>query len=194
VTQQPTVPTTLEELQQRLITLSHDATAAKLVQDFAQSLSKAQRQSAFNAPNALLRSPIDYQDALTQGVISPQEDAFDFLQGDVIGTEAAYSLGERIENAKYVIANSSCDLVQGRRPDSQVLLIPVLHIQTRDPNFKQILGEVLSFRSNQRMYIPKLPNDPEDTVGNYIAFDNMALIRIDALSLATRHASLSLVG
>lgn len=190
----PPDPTNLEELQERLMTLSHDDAAAKLVRDFAQHLSRTQRQSTFNAPGALLRSPIVYEEALERGVIPPEEDAFDFLQGDVIGTEAAYSLGERIENAKYVIANSSCDLVQGRRPDSQVLLIPIIHIQTSNADFKQVLGEALSFKSKQRMYIPKIPGDPQDTVGNYIAFDSMALIRNDALGLATRYASLSLVG
>ena len=112
----------------------------------------------------------------------------------MISSSAAYSLGERIENAKYVIANSSCDLVQGRRPESHVLLIPIVHIQTSLPNYASILGEALSFKSTQRMYIPKLPSDPEDTLGNYIVFDHIATISVGALGVAARHASLSLVG
>jgi hypothetical protein len=142
----------------------------------------------------LIRGPILYAEALERGTINAEEDAFDFLQGDVISTSAAYSLGERIENAKYVIANSSCDLVRGRRSESHVLLIPIFHIQTSNPNHSSILGEVLSFKSTQRMYIPKLPDDPDDALGNFIAFDRMATISVGALGVALRHASLSLVG
>jgi hypothetical protein len=44
------------------------------------------------------------------------------------------------------------------------------------------------------MYLPRLPDDSSDIVGNALLFDGIVQIKLDDLLLATRHASLSLVG
>ena len=101
------VPGDLGELELHLQTLSHDDQALKLIQDFATKLGKTkQRQAVFNTEGALVRSPIIYQDVLERGLIDPNEDPFTLLQGDIISTDAAYFLGERITGAKFVVASS----------------------------------------------------------------------------------------
>jgi hypothetical protein len=127
-------PDSLLGLEERLRTLSHSDEAMRLVQEFAASLGKTKsRQNVFNALGALVRQPISYKEVLSKGLIDPQEDVFSLLQGDVVSTDAAFFLGERLVGLKYV-------------------------------------------------------------VGNAIEFDGIAQVKLPDLLLATRHASLSLVG
>jgi hypothetical protein len=87
----------LAALEVALRDLSHDERAVQLVRSFAQGLGKTkQRQQIFNAPGALVWSPLDYDAAVASGAIEPTEDRFSLLQGDIISTEAAYLLGERL--------------------------------------------------------------------------------------------------
>jgi hypothetical protein len=109
-------PDSLLGLEERLSTLSHSDEAMRLVQEFAASLGKTKaRQNVFNALGALVREPISYKEVLSKGLIDPQEDVFSLLQGDVVNTDAAFFLGERLVGLKYVVLNATCDLVPGRR-------------------------------------------------------------------------------
>lgn len=56
----------------------------------------AQRQIAFAQPNIICVEPISYSGALASGAIKADEDQFTMLQGDIVSTEAAYLMGERI--------------------------------------------------------------------------------------------------
>ncbi|WP_309741027.1 MULTISPECIES: hypothetical protein [unclassified Chamaesiphon] len=65
------LPMDLAELEVALRDLSHDERAVQLVRNFAQRLGKTkQRQQLFNAPGALVRSPLDYDAAIASGAIS----------------------------------------------------------------------------------------------------------------------------
>jgi hypothetical protein len=186
-------PENLVELEARLSNLSHDDQALKIIQDFAQKLGKTnKRQSMFNQNNALIRKPIFYQDVLNRGLIDAEEDPFILLQGDIISTDTAYFLGERIVGMKFAIASSTCDLVPGRREYTAMLRLQP--IKTDNPHAKQLLGELLKFNSTQRMYLPPLPGDSSDIIANALIFDGIVQVRLSDLLMATRYASLSLVG
>lgn len=115
-------PNSLEDLEARLKHLSHDTQALEIIQSFVQSVGKTKaRQELFNANGALVRSPIDYQDLRSSGLISAEEDAFSLLQGDIVASDSAYFLGERLIGMKFAIASSTCDLVPGRRQYAALL-------------------------------------------------------------------------
>jgi hypothetical protein len=93
--------------------LSHDDTAVQLVRSFAEGLGKTkQRQQIFNAPGALVRSPLDYDAAVASGAIESTEDRFSLLQGDIVSTDAAYLLGERLTGMKFVVASATCEVIE----------------------------------------------------------------------------------
>lgn len=186
-------PSNLAELEVQLQTLSHDSQALKIIQTFASNLGKTkQRQAVFNVKGALVREPIVYQDVLERGLIGADEDAFTLLQGDIVSTDAAFFLGERITGMRFAVATSTCDLVPNRRQYAALLRIQPLKMD--DLNVKQLLAELLKFSSTSRMYLPPLPNDPSEVIGNAVVFDGIVQVRLSDLLLATRHASLSLVG
>ena len=166
----------------------------KLIQYFAMKLGKTKdRQTPFNTKGALMREPVIYQEVLAQGLINPEEDTFTLLQGDIVTTDAAYFMGERIIGTKFVVATSTCDLVQGRR--RYAALLRIQQLKTGDANAKNLLSELLKFNSTQRMYLPPLPGDePSTVIGNAVVFDGIVQVRLEDLLIATRHASLSLVG
>lgn len=186
-------PVDLAVLEEQLRCHSHDDQALKIIQSFANNLGKTKdRQAVFNVKGALVREPIVFQDVLERGLFSPTEDAFTLLQGDIVSTDAAYFLGERITGTKFAVASSTCDLVPSRRQYAALLRIQPL--KTDEPNTKNLLSQLLKFGSTQRMYLPPLPNDPAGVVGNVVLFDGIVQARLTNLLLATRHASLSLVG
>lgn len=183
----------LAELEASLRNLSHENQAVKIIQDFAQNLGKTfKRQEFFNKKGVLIREPIFYQDVFQRGLIEPAEDSFVLLQGDIVATDAAYFLGERITGSKFIITSSTCDLIPGRRPYSTLLRISPIY--KNNENAKTILSELLAFKSTRRMYLPPLPNDGSDVVGNAVEFDGVIQIRLEDLLISTRYASLSLVG
>lgn len=187
------MPKNLTDLEAQLRELSHEQKALELIQDFAKQLGKTKsRQIVFSAKDALVREPILYQDVLERGLISSEEDAFTLLQGDIISTDAAYFFGERLTGMKFVIASSTCDLVQNRRENAALLRIEPITIEY--PNVGQILGELLTFKSTKRMYLPRLEGEPETVIANSLVFDGVVQVRLDDLLMATRYASLSLVG
>lgn len=186
-------PETLASLEAKLQSLSHDAQALHLIQSFAQGLGKTKaRQKVFNAAGALLRLPILYQEVVQRQLISSDEDAFTLLQGDIVRTDAAYFLGERITGARFSVATSTCDLVPNRREYAALFRLQPLHYDM--PNIQSLLGELLKFASTRRMYLPPLPDDPQEVIANVVLFDGIVQIQLNDLLLATRQASLSLVG
>jgi hypothetical protein len=186
-------PNSLEALEARLKSISHNTQALDILQSFAKNLGKTKaRQQLFNANGTLVRPPIDYQELCERGLIAPEEDAFTLLQGDIVASDAAYFLGERLTDIKFAIASSTCDLVPNRR--QYATLLRLQPIKADDPNAKQIIGEMLKFTSTQRMYLPPLPNDGETVLANAVIFDGIIQIRLEDLLLSTRYASLSLVG
>ncbi len=192
-TESDRAPDNLATLETQLRHLSHDDQALRLIQEFADRLGKTKhRQKVFGAGGAIVRRPIDYQDVLARGAISGDEDPFTLLQGDIVSTDAAYFLGERITDTKFAIASSTCDLIPNRR--QYAALLRLQPIRADDPDAKQILSELLRFSSTKRMYLPPLPNDPHEVIGNAVVFDGIVQIRLEDLLMSTRHASLSLVG
>ncbi len=188
-----TLPTDLKSLEEALRDLSHDDSAVRLVRNFASQLGKTkQRQQTFNAPGAIVREPLHYDEALANGSIEPTEDRFSLLQGDIISSDAAYLLGERLTGMNFVIASSTCDLVTGRRDYAALLRIQPITVNT--PNAADAIGQLLKFQSTQRLYLPPLPSDPAHTLANALLFDGIIQIELSELLLATRKASLSLVG
>jgi hypothetical protein len=185
-------PDSLLGLEEQLRTLSHSDEAMRLVQEFAASLGKTKaRQNVFNALGDLVCQPISYREVLSKGLIDLQEDAFSLLQGDVVSTDAAFFLGERLVGLKYVVVNATCDLVPGRR--DYVGLLRISPIELNNPNASALLSELLRFKSTRRLYLPRLPqDDPGEVLGNAIEFDGIAQVKLSDLLLATRHASLSL--
>lgn len=187
------VPTDLQSLEIALQKLSHDSEALKIIKAYADSLGKtARRQDAFNAPGALVREPILYKDVLERSLISPEEDAFTFLQGDIVRTDAAYFLGERITGIDFVVASSTCDLVPERRQYASLLRIQP--ITERTPKAREKISQLLKFNSTKEMYLPPLPNDPPEVICNAVLFDGVVQVQLADLLTATRKASLSLVG
>lgn len=78
-------PVNLAILEEQLRSLSHDDEALRIIQSFADDLSKTKhRQAVFNAKGALVREPIVFQDVLEGNLISSTEDAFTLLQGDSV--------------------------------------------------------------------------------------------------------------
>jgi hypothetical protein len=192
-TESDSAPDNLTTLETQLRHLSHDDQALRLIQEFADRLGKTKhRQKIFGVEGAIVRRPIDYQDMLVRGAIGSDEDPFTLLQGDIVSTDAAYFLGERITDTKFAIASSTCDLIPSRR--QYAALLRLQPIRADDPNAKQLLSELLKFSSTKRMYLPPLPNDPHEVIGNAVVFDGIVQIRLEDLLMSTRHASLSLVG
>jgi hypothetical protein len=178
----------LIDLEQQLSDLSLTEAALKHVEDYCGRLKDTrERLRVWNQVNAIVRAPIDIQETTALGFDQP-DDQFILLQGDVVRTESAYFMGARnTGRAKYAVLNSSCDLISGRRSYSSLLRI--LEI-----NDKQTMGELLKFRRRDCMYMPRLPDDPSNLLGNAINFDGISQIETSHLLLANRVASLSLVG
>ncbi len=185
----------LQELDS-LLSTSHDKRVFDVLQSFAARLKK-RRQAVFNAPGALLLLPIDCARAREQGIWPEEEDNFQLLQGDLIYISAAYFMGERLENGCFAVANATCDLVPDRR--DYVALLPVRAIYApaspeEEFRLRSLLGELLSFKSPQRMYLPPLPNDAPEVLARFIDFNGIAQAASVDVRVATRTASLSLIG
>jgi hypothetical protein len=184
---------TLSELEKRLSSLSHSDTALCEIKQFAAGMKDSrERLNTFNATRAIVRPPILSEETKALGFTNPDDD-FTFLQGDVISTESAYFLGERVTNApKYVVLGSSCDLIPGRRRYAALLRIKEIRECESDVSAKMNL--LLRFQRIDSMYLPTLPSDSRDVLCNVIKFDGLCQIRTVDLALANRIASLTLVG
>ena len=183
----------LIQLERELRTLSHTEDGIKAVQKFSDALNGTkERLAIFNASNALVRRPIDPFDTATLG-FDTGEDKFSLLQGDIVTTEAAYFLGERITGSpKYAVLNSSCDLVPNR--NKFAVLLRISEIKLSETSAKEKLGTLLKFTRRDSMYLPVLPSDCAEAIASVVQFDSVCQIRTEDLLLANRLASLSLVG
>jgi hypothetical protein len=184
---------TLKELGERLLQLSKSDAQIEAIKAFSEGLAKTtERIAVFNATGALVRRPIRPEEARALGFDEP-DDGFVLLQGDVVSTESAFHLGERVTgNPKYVVLNSSCDLVPGRRQFSALLRVKEIRRSEQDVRAK--LNLLLRFKRTHSMYLPPLTVDGDDVVSNAVEFDGICQIRSSDLLLARRIASLSLVG
>ncbi len=139
---------TLNELEEQLRFLSHNEDALNAVKQFSERLKNTrERLNVFNASGAIVRSPISSE--MTKGLgFTEADDDFTFLQGDIVSTESAYFLGERVGNSpKYVLLSCSCDLVRGRR--AYAALLRVKEIRDSEPEHKAKLDLLLRFKRNQ---------------------------------------------
>lgn len=184
---------TLKELEEKLSKLSHNEDAIAQIQEFSEALKDTRtRLGVFNADQAIVRAPILPQQTKELGFNEPDDD-FSLLQGDIVITEAAYFLGERIGSApKYVVLNSSCDLIPERR--NYAALLRIKQVRESEPGAKEKLNLLLRFRRRESMYLPVLPQDDNDILCNVIDFDGICQIRSADLLLANRRASLSVAG
>ena len=184
---------TLGELEKSLSSLSHSDSAISVIRQFAAEMKDSrERLDVFNASGALVRSPILSEETKALGFTEPSDD-FAFLQGDVISTESAYFLGERVVySPKYVVLSSSCDLVPDRR--QYAALLRIKEIREEEPESRTKLSYLLKFKRTESMYLPALPSDGPDVLCNAIKFDGICQIRNADMALSNRIASLSLVG
>jgi hypothetical protein len=193
----------LNELEAALRPHAHGMQALDAMRLFVKELKNTKaRADLLNSAGALVTQPIDCEEAKALECYPNDADAFYVLAGDVISTDAAYTLGERVTSdqtigprPKFIVANSTCDLIPGRKR-SKVLLLEVHPVYKptspeQGAKLKNQLGALLSFKERHYMYLPPLPGDPENVVANVVSFDDLAIIRVDDLLLAQRVASLS---
>ena len=179
-------------LEQKL-KMSHSDAALGEIKAFSEGLkTSTQRLTIFNADRAIVQPPICPQIAKTLGFNQPDE-SFTLLQGDIVTTESAFFLGERVTGSpKYVVLNSSCDLMPERREYAALLRITQISKSEEDAGAK--VSYLLKFANSASMYLPPLPTDSSEVVCNAIKFDGICQIRSNDLMLANRIASLTLVG
>ncbi|MGO9011510.1 MAG: hypothetical protein ACLQPN_15525 [Bryobacteraceae bacterium] len=173
--------------------MSQSDAQIEAIKTFSEGLAKTnQRIAVFNAPGALVRRPIRPEETQALG-FDRQDDDFVLLQGDIVSTESAFYLGERVTGSpKYVVLNSSCDLAPGRRQCA--VLLRVKEVRKSEPDFGPKLNWLLRFKGSHSMYLPVLTVDNDDVLCNGVEFDGICQIRSSDLLLAKRIASLSLVG
>src|SRR6266566_4654093 len=183
----------LRELESELSSLSHSEQALERIQSYCAGLKNTQaRMLVWNSENAIVQRPIE-RDSIRELGFNSKDDDFCLLQGDVIRTDSAFSFGERITgHPKYAILNSSCDLVPGR--SNSAMLLRIVDIKRSDSNANEKLSQLLKFTRRDSMYVPPLPSDPSDVAGSVLHFDDVCQVRSQDLFLATRVASLSLIG
>jgi len=184
---------TLSDLQLKLENLSHSESAIDEIQAFSKLLEDTKtRLAVFNSDRGLVRQPIRAEEAQALG-FNTEDDVFTLLQGDIVSTEAAFYLGERVcGHPKYIVLSSSCDLVPERRECASLLRIK--EIRKSEPESYSKLNLLLRFRRRESMYLPLLPIDDDNVLCNVVQFDGVCQIRSADLLLANRIASLSLVG
>lgn len=184
---------TLGELETELKGLSHSEEAIRSVQQFSESLpgTKA-RIDLWNATHILVRPVLERSVAAERGFDTADDD-FIVLQGDIVRTDAAFFYGDRVTGLPtYAVLNSSCDLVPGR--SAHGALIRVRPILRSDNGVKNTLGSLLKFARRDSMYLPPLPCDSGDVMGNLLDFQGICQIEASQLQLTERVASLSLLG
>jgi hypothetical protein len=183
----------LADLSKSLATLSHDEGALSTIQDFSKGFKNTRaRMAAFNATGGLVTTPITTEQARAAGY-GEEDDNFTVLQGDIINSESAYFMGERVcSTPKYVVLNSSCDLVPKRR--EYAALLRVTPVRSYEPDAQAKLNLLLQFKRADTMYLPVFKDDALDSLCNVVHFDGVCQIRSTDLALANRLASLSVVG
>lgn len=182
-----------DELERQLAGLGHGAEGLTTIQAFLRDRSLLDRL-AWLAEN-IVTAPLTHIEAQTR--VAATIEPFQVLQGDVIRTSSAYSLGLRDDRyTTYVIASSSCDLIPGRR--TTALLLPVQPRYRKDfannSELTSLLESLTTYRPKKHFYLPVLPDDDPDVMCNVALLDPLQVIANDQVNLAERRASLSLVG
>jgi hypothetical protein len=93
---------------------------------------------------------------------------------------------------KFIIASSTCDLVENRRENA--VLFRIQPINKNEHSAASKISELLRFKSTKFMYLPRLKSDTTDVIANSVVLDGVVQIRLNDLHLATRYASLGLTG
>lgn len=181
------------ELERLLAGRRHGSEGLTVIQAFLRGLPRDERL-AWLAEH-MLTSPLTHDEA--QARVNGTIEQFRVLQGDVIRTSSAYSLGLRDDRySTYVIATSSCDLVEGRR--TTALLLPVQPRNRKDfatdAELASHLDSLATYRPKKHFYLPVLADDHPDVMYNVVLLDPLQVIANDQVNLAERRASLSLVG
>lgn len=193
----------LNQLEAALRPHAHGMQALDAIREFVAQLPNTKaRADLLNSAGALVTRPIDCAEAKELEGYPNEADTFYLLAGDIISSEAAFTLGERLTQdeadtlqPKFIVATATCDLIPGRKR-SKALLLEVHSIfkpttPEQGSKLKSQLGALLSFKERHYMYLPPLPGDPENVIANIVSFDDFAIARIEDLLLARRLASLS---
>lgn len=182
-----------EDLARLLADRGHGTDGLGLIETFLGGMALTDRLEWL--ASHMLTPALSHPDA--QARVDAPVERFQVLQGDVIRSSSAYQLGTRADgDPSFVIATSSCDLVEGRR--STALLLPVSPRRRSDFSSGRDLTATLEtltiYRPRKHFYLPVLPDDGPDVVCNVAQLDPLHVIANDQVNLAERRASLSLVG
>jgi hypothetical protein len=141
----------------------------------------------------LLQTPITLEAAIEKRY-SSASDAFQVLQGDVITTQSAYFMGERLTgDRRYLILTPTCDLVSHRRAFASLLALKAMTSDTL--NVGGLLSSLTAFKRSDAMYLPPFDFDLEQGILGYaVSFDGVCNIGNSEIQSSTRLASVSLVG
>lgn len=182
----------IDALEKKLAPLSHGLDALRIWQEVLRALKGTARQEFLS--DYLLCAPIYHPEAEKQ--LKKSLDYFRVLQGDIVRTEAAYVLSVRRDRgASFVIATSTCDAVPKRRETALLLEIEPKRAGYAPPKKIQgDLGNLTLYKTTQHFYLPALPDDDEDVLYNLVHLDSTAQCHNASLEVATRRASMTLLG
>lgn len=174
--------------------LPHSSEAIDVLRDFAKHLGKTKKLlSLFSREGVVLTEPIDFEAALADGRCE-SDDHFEFLQGDIVSTDSAYYIGQRvINNPIFILANSTCDLVKDRR-DGLILyrVTPVIvKTEAHQKQATEDLSSMLKFNSTRHLYIPRFEWQSEEVHHNIVDFTKPHTIHSRDLRNAHRIYSLT---
>jgi hypothetical protein len=186
-------------LTNQLQELPHDTTAARILADYLKNEfpNTVSRRDFLTTLNVLVRPKVTQDEALEHGFLQADEPGEFIIQGDIITTDSAYTLGVRREGGvKYAIANSSCDLSgdAGRVDKGSGVLFAVQPVFSINPAAVSIIGQLVGMKNNSRMFLPAFQDDDPNVSCNYIDFAAPATASFQNILNATRHASLTALG
>lgn len=185
----------LKQLEADLAPLTHNPAILERVRAFATELGTktGQRQAVLNLHGVLLQEPLMFEAALERGYPA-NADVFSVLQGDIISTQSAYFMGERLTGERrFMVLTPTCDLVFERREYASLLEVKAIRAET--PNAGVLLSSLTAFKRSDAMYLPALQADLErEILGFAVSFDGICSIGNTEIQTATRVASASLVG
>jgi hypothetical protein len=185
----------LSALEAELAPMTHNPAIIARVRQFAAEIGKktSQRQAVLNLQGVLMQAPIHHTEALERGY-SPDSDPFTVLQGDLISTQSAFLMGQRLSGERrFMVLTPTCDLVPERREFASLLEVKPINAQTAKA--AELLSSLTAFRRTDAMYLPPTETNLEQGVlGFALVFDGICSISNSHVQMATRLASSSLVG
>jgi hypothetical protein len=184
-------PTALAD---QLAPLSHGTQALDIIRAALRQLGKLSAQQVF-LNEQLLCMPILHSTICSH--FNADLEHFHVLQGDIVRTEAAFVLGiRRVGNPSFVIATSTCDMVQGRREGAMLLSVEKKgRTSEHSPDtLRNQLGNLLACKSTRYFYLPPMPDDEDDVLFNVGVLDPVAHCANVDLATVERRASMTLIG